>query len=433
MPARQNAPPGAEPLSRADVSNLVIDTPDQVNVFLMAGVLGTGGFVRPGGDPDLEALRSALSARLADDHGELRHLSMRPAGPGRRPVWGPSPPDLRQHVRLTEPVRGPTGLTALCARLMTVPMPRDRPLWELLVVPGVSAEGPGIVLRLHHAMADGAAGVDLVQHLFGAGRTPPPVSSPVRRHVPPVRRMPSARQLRSGLLRVSAMFRSTVPATVLLGPISPSRGVAFTGVDLEPLRTSVRAAGATVNDALLTAVTAAAEAALTDAGEEPPPTLPTSVPLALPDRGGSGNAVGVMLVRLPTGEHDPERRLADIAAATRAGKDEARAQGTFELTRSRWGSRAMVRLARRQRFIALFVTNVRGPAQQLSVAGAPLVEAWPVAQIQGNVRLGVAAMSYAGRLSCSVHVGGGALSAEVAAAALGAELERLSRSTGPVA
>jgi hypothetical protein len=93
----------------------------------------------------------------------------------------------------------------------------------------------------------------------------------------------------------------------------------------------------------------------------------------------------------------------------------------------------MVRLARRQRFIALFVTNVRGPTQRLSVAGAPLLEAWPLAQIQGNVRVGVAAMSYAGRLSCSVHVDGGVLRADVAATALGAELERLSLLPGPEA
>jgi hypothetical protein len=85
-------------------------------------------------------------------------------------------------------------------------------------------------------------------------------------------------------------------------------------------------------------------------------------------------------------------------------------------------------LARRQRFIALFVTNVRGPDQQMLIGGAPLEHAWPVAPIQGNVRFGVAAMSYAGRFGVAVHVDAGALRADVAGRALGDELARIAAS-----
>src|SRR5690606_21642066 len=41
-----------------------------------------------------------------------------------------------------------------------------------------------------------------------------------------------------------------------------------------------------------------------------------------------------------------------------------------------------------QHFVALFVTNVRGPRDRLSLGGAPLGRAWPVTPLQGNVRLG---------------------------------------------
>ena len=187
----------------------------------------------------------------------------------------------------------------------------------------------------------------------------------------------------------------------------------------------MKAAGATVNDALLAAATMAVEAALVADGHPVPSMLPASVPVALRNRGGSGNAVGVMVVQLPVGEPDPPVRLARISAATKSAKPAARSQGTFELTRTLWGSRLFMWLARRQRFVALFVTNVRGPDATMRVGGAPLVEAWPVAPIQGNVRLGIAAMSYAGRLAVTVHVDAGVLQAGVAGSALGEELARI--------
>jgi len=125
-----------------------------------------------------------------------------------------------------------------------------------------------------------------------------------------------------------------------------------------------------------------------------------------------------MRIEVPSGEPDPAVRLARIAAVTRAAKDEARAQGTFELTRSRWGTRIFAWLARRQRFVALFITNVRGPAEQLFLGGASLERAWALTPIQGNVRLGVSALSYRGRLSCAIHADAAAIDADVLAAAL---------------
>jgi hypothetical protein len=156
-----------------------------------------------------------------------------------------------------------------------------------------------------------------------------------------------------------------------------------------------------------------------------PDELPASIPVALPDRGNSGNAVGVMMVPLPLNEPDLGARSRCIAQVTTAAKTEAREQGTYELTRSRWGTRVFALLARRQRFIALFVTNVRGPEQRLSLDGAPLERAWPVTPIQGNVRLGVSAISYAGRLECVAHVDAEALDAAAVERALEDELARV--------
>lgn len=414
-----------ERLSPADASNVVLDSADQVNSFLMAGLLGPGGFVSATGEADLDRLRSFVAARMGERPG-LARFARCVRHEGRELVWQHCEPDLQVHVRSTEPVAGRTGLAALCAGLMTTPLPADRPLWELLVVPGASPRAPGMVLRVHHAVADGLAAIRLMHLLFGEDPTPrDPAGRPaaVPRQPPPLRRRLHA--LLIGVGRVTAVVRPTVRRTVLLGPISRQRGVAFVDTDLAALAAGARAGGATVNDALLAAVAVGAEHALRSGGHPVPSVLPASVPVALPDRGTSGNAVGVMLVPLPMDEPDPAVRLARIAAATAAGKAEARARGTYELTRTRWGSWLFARLARHQHFVALFVTNVRGPARVLHVAGAPLERAWPVAPIQGNVRLGVAALSYAGRLGCAVHVDATALQADTLGAALGEALDRI--------
>jgi hypothetical protein len=85
----------------------------------------------------------------------------------------------------------------------------------------------------------------------------------------------------------------------------------------------------------------------------------------------------------------------------------------------------MDRLAHRQHVVAGFVTNVHGPSGRLRLAGAPVVAIWPVAVLAANVRLGVAAASYAGRLRCSIHFDEANVPGAVFAQAMRDELTRL--------
>lgn len=414
---------GGERLTAADASNVVLDAADQVNVFLLAGLLGVGGFVHPGGRLDLDRLRGEIGARLRDPSvRELSRFSERIATRQGRLVWERCELDLAWHVRVADRVSGLAGLAELCASLMGRQLPADRPGWELLVVPGASGEAPGVVFRAHHAIADGVAAVRLAESLFG---TPGAAAPPSGRHLSTPPRRAWWRTAAAGVVRVAAMLRHTVPRTVLLGPIGASRSVGFAETDLASLAEAARRAGGTVNDALLAGVAAATAAGLRAGGHPVPAVLPASVPVALPDRAGSGNAVGVMMVPLPTDEPVTATRIGRIASSTRAAKDEARAAGTYELTRTRLGSRLFAWLARRQRFVVAFVTNVRGPAGVLAIGGAPLEHAWPVTPIQGNVRLGVSALSYRGRLACAVHTDADALDAALVAEELGRELAGL--------
>lgn len=405
-----------------------MDAPDQVNAFLMAGVLAPGGPVGPDGRPDVAAIRSGIAA-LVPSVPRLAQRVVRDVGGY---AWADVPLDLERHVRLVDAVDGLPGFERMCARLMVTPLPLDRPLWELLLVPGIEPGRAGLVMRIQHAMADGMAAVRLVEVLLNAtgaasdaATTSGASAAPEHPTTAQATLRTRLRTLASGWERTTAVFHRAVPRTILLGPIGPRRGVAFVDTPLDALAAGADTAGATVNDALLSAVVAAAEAALHDRGEPVPAILPVSVPVALPGRGRSGNSVGVMLVPLPTGEPDPATRLRRIAELTRARKTDARSRGSFELTRTRFGARMFMRFVRYQRLIVMFVSNVPGPRHPLALAGARLERVWPVVPIQGNVRLGTAALSYDGMLRCGVHCDADAVSADVFARALADEFERI--------
>jgi diacylglycerol O-acyltransferase / wax synthase len=423
--------PPTQRLAAVDEANLVLDHAGQVNVFLVAGLLAPGGFIGPDGTPDVAALRSVLRARVA----ELPPLRKVPVAAGRRHRWEEASPDLDRHIRVIEAVDGLAGLERLCGELMSVPLGLDRPLWEILIVPAASARQVGVVLRIHHAVADGMAAVAIAQQLFDpsepaltrASLPVVPLSRPGRQ---PQRRRNLRhvlRRLRFGLHRIRMTLTGReVGSTVLLGERSRRRGVAFAAVDLASLEAHVRPLGATVNDALLASVASGYRAALPAAGEQVPARLPVSVPVALQRRGTSGNQVGVMLVRLPLDVPEPDDRLRLIAAQTRAEKVQAREQGTLEFMRGPIGARIMDRVAKRQHLVGGFVTNVPGPAGTLRLAGAPVVAIWPVAVLAANVRLGVAAVSYAGRLYCGVHFDAVNVPGAIFARAMSEEFARLS-------
>ncbi|MET0781617.1 MAG: wax ester/triacylglycerol synthase domain-containing protein [Microbacterium sp.] len=412
------------PLASVDEANFVLDHPGQVNVFLVAGLIAEGGFVGAGGTPDIGALRRALRARIAA-LPQLRRVAVKD---GRRHRWLDVSPDLDDHIRLNAPVDGLAGLERLCGELMSVPLPTDRPLWELLIVPGARVAGVGVVLRIHHAVADGMAAVSIVQKLFDPTATSVrPAPEPRQGAAKPARGLRSIlSRFVFGLTRIRMTLGGReVGSTILLGERGPHRGVAFLSVDLAAVEAHARTSGATVNDALLAAVASGYRSALAAAGEEIPARLPVSVPVALPRRGDAANQVGVMLVRLPLDEPDADERLRLIAMQTRPAKIQAREQGTLEFMRGPVGARLIDHLARRQHLVAGFVTDVPGPTGRMHLAGAPVEALWPVAVLAANVRLGVAAISYAGRLWCSVHFDADIVPGDVFSRAMGEELTRL--------
>src|SRR5271157_734026 len=107
----------------------------------------------------------------------LRHLLVRLPAFRRRvvsvpggldhPVWVEDPEfELGRH--LTRMVLADPGsdrqLANAVAAFASQPLLRDRPLWELLVLEGLARERVAVVVKIHHAVADGTAAVAMLRN-----------------------------------------------------------------------------------------------------------------------------------------------------------------------------------------------------------------------------------------------------------------------------
>src|SRR5579872_793804 len=80
--------------------------------------------------------------------------------------------DLDAHLfkhRLPAPGRR-RQLTELCATIHAEALPRDRPLWQMHLVEGLEGGRQALIVKAHHAITDGIAGMRVARLLFdGAG------------------------------------------------------------------------------------------------------------------------------------------------------------------------------------------------------------------------------------------------------------------------
>jgi hypothetical protein len=84
--------------------------------------------------------------------------------------------DVAFHVRRSAlPSPGTEGqLRELAARIMSRPLDRARPLWEVYLVEGLEGGRFAILTKTHHAMIDGTAAVDIGQVILDPTADPKP-------------------------------------------------------------------------------------------------------------------------------------------------------------------------------------------------------------------------------------------------------------------
>jgi WS/DGAT/MGAT family acyltransferase len=162
----------------------------------------------------------------------------------------------------------------------------------------------------------------------------------------------------------------------------------------------------TVNDVVLTLVARALRRHLGRRGEEQE-ELRTFVPVSVRSedpRGELGNQVAGMIVPLPVACGDPVECFQRIHAVTDRVKRSGQALGARALVEMQGFAPPTVldqaaRLSARQRFVNLVVTNVPGPQRPLFMGEHELLELFPLVPLGGNLNLGIAVLSYNGRLA----------------------------------
>src|SRR5207248_11198097 len=110
-----------------------------------------------------------------------------PAVRGGLPSWEYDPQfDIRRHMREVKLRYGTeTELKTLAGKLFSTMMDRRHPLWDLTLVRGLKGNRTGLIIRLHHCLADGIAGVGIVNLLLDANPdAPPPARRKVKFQVP---------------------------------------------------------------------------------------------------------------------------------------------------------------------------------------------------------------------------------------------------------
>jgi diacylglycerol O-acyltransferase len=157
------------------------------------------------------------------------------------------------------------------------------------------------------------------------------------------------------------------------------------------------------------------------------------VPVSLRRRGRGpqqGNLIAQMVIPLPLGGCDPGRRLRQIAAETAKRKARTRTSlGT--LFRGRITRRLLLKAIIRQR-VNVTSASIPGPKVPLYLAGARVLEVFPVLPLIANEPLGIGALSYAGTFTVGVVADRDAYpDLAVFAAGVREELHALGVSTDP--
>ncbi|HEY5989727.1 MAG TPA: wax ester/triacylglycerol synthase family O-acyltransferase [Streptosporangiaceae bacterium] len=377
-------------------------------------------------DPGPEISPAALKAVVADRITavpRLRQVLTRPPIGCGRPVWVDDRRfDVGAHVRTMAcaPPGDETALLKTAVAIAAEPLDFSRPLWSASFVTGVTRSRIALVVVFHHVLADGIGGLAVLANLVDGAPTPPPATFPKPAPSPGQLALDNLRARWAGVSHPAAALRtlrhaaaelhpasaSRLPRTSLNQPTGAQRRLTVARADLARIHEVARAHGATVNDVVLTAVTGAVHGLLLHRGETAE-SLVVSVAVsgrATTTAAQLGNRVGVIPVNLPLGG-DHWERLARIAAITRAQKSANRAASAAVIGPA---FRALAALGlfrwfiNRQRFVNTFLTNLRGPAQQLSFAGGAVADILPLTGISGNVSVSFAILSYAGTLVVTI-------------------------------
>ncbi|MGD0214059.1 MAG: wax ester/triacylglycerol synthase family O-acyltransferase [Terriglobales bacterium] len=361
------------------------------------------------------------------------------------PSWEFDPTfDIRRHVHeATLKYGSETELKTLAGKLLSKVMDRQHPLWDLTLVHELKGNRSGLIFRLHHCLADGIAGVEIMNVLLDASpvaprlprrklrfRVPKPdgtltslTNSVVDSYSEFVTRLLAAmadvtsmteRFAATGGNLATEEFTSLLPelgaSTERLRFNVPYRGpqkFSWAEIPLAEIKAIKSTCGTSVNDVILALVTASIRRYLELHGDSVKGrVLRMMVPVNLrgsDSPGELGNRISLVPVTVPLDIRDPRKLLAAVHRRTEFLKRSHAAEvvslaggliGMFPTSAQALAGHIISRLPFTP--FNMVCTNVPGPQQPLYLLGHEMLHCYPYVPVGGEMPLNCAILTYNG-------------------------------------
>jgi WS/DGAT/MGAT family acyltransferase len=422
---------------------------------------------KPSGKLDVDDLRELVLQRLPLLPPLRWRLAEVPLGLD-YPYWVDDAHfDLEYHIReLALPAPGSDEqLSEQVARIISRPLDRERPLWELYVIQGYADGCVAMLTKIHHALIDGISGNEIMGLLLDLGpegpsmpdehdwkgkaegmpgttemlaraalgvpRYPARLLRALPRAMPniqdtPLGNLPGAGVVGSMTSRIPGLGRSrvkhlperfTAPHTSFNGRISPHRRFAFGKLSLDDVKTIKNHYATTVNDVIVSVCAGAVRRWLLEHEELPDNPLVAQIPVSVraEDQIGTfGNRILLMGAPLFTDIEDPVQRLQTTHEFLSDMKERHKAlPATLLQDANHFIPPAVFARAAQLTFRLsssglaaptwnLVISNVPGPQIPLYCAGAKLLANYPVSVITDAMGLNVTLMSYLGYIDVGI-------------------------------
>ena len=437
-----------EPLSYLDASFLALET--KTSHMHVAGValLDAAPLKGEDGGIDIARIRAHVESKLRYIPRYRQRLDWVPFD--RRPVWVDDEHfSIDYHLRHSSLPRPgtETQLKQLAGRIVSMPLDRSKPLWELWVVEGLDDDRFALIAKIHHCMIDGISGVDLTTILLNVVPSseveepevwvPRPAPTATQLSVAELARLTGrlvdrlshfSEAVRDGVMltdrtldKSAAAFSSlrsgwlrAADRTPLNPDIGPNRRFDWTDTPLEAIKDLKNKLGGSVNDVVLAITAGAVRQFLIDerdydvSGAEFRVMNPVSTRTA-DQRGALGNQIAMWLLDLPIQEADPRVRFEKVKEATSNLKKTNQALGAATLVEISSGtpitllSLANRVVGQRIRPFNMTVTNIPGPQFPMYLLESEMIANYAMVPLWAQHGIGIALFSYNGRLLWGIH------------------------------
>ena len=430
--------PSREPISKVDTAWLRMEQP--TNLMMINGVIIFEGPL------DYEKVLETIEQRFLT----FRRFRQKAVDSASGANWVMDEDfDIRSHVRRTAlpGAADQAELEMLVSELASTPLDVSRPLWQFHVVENY-VDGPAIIIRIHHCIADGIA---LVQ-VFLSLTDPTPQSRPSARQPevwkkrraneaqvfqrlldPALEGLDFAKHLGQRLIKEGAKIMQNPaiagdyaaeaseivrelahsltlpddPITRFKGRLGTRKKVAWAEpLPLDEIKAVSKAFSCTVNDVLIAAVSGAVRQYMISKGDDPDKIedIRATVPVnlrPLEHAKDLGNHFGLVFLSLPLSMDNPLERMYAINDRMNELKTSKQAAVTLGFLGALGMGPSSVQkpvLEMLSQKATTVLTNVPGPQQPLYLAGSQLKEMMFWVPQNGNIGIGISILSYDGKV-----------------------------------